>query len=117
MTGGEDKRASLAEAVSLVKNGDLVVAGGCCYSRTPWALLLELLRAGRRDLTLARNLMCYEAELFLASGAAGKLIASWVGIGLRWGIPKVFREYVERDPALYEEWSHLSFGLRVLAGS
>jgi glutaconate CoA-transferase subunit A len=112
-----DKRRSLAEAAELVRDGDTVVAGGCCYSRTPWAMLLELLRAERRDLTLARNLMCYESELFLASGAARKLVSSWVGIGLRWGIPKVFREYVERDPSIYEEWSHLSFGMRLMAAS
>jgi len=112
-----DKRMSLAEAAELVRDGDTVVAGGCCYSRTPWAMLLELLRAERHDLTLARNLMCYEAELFLASGAAAKLVSSWVGIGLRWGIPKVFREYVERDPSIYEEWSHLSFGMRLMAAS
>jgi glutaconate CoA-transferase subunit A len=80
-------------------------------------MLLELLRAGRRDLTLARSLMCYEAELFLVRGAAAKLVSSWVGIGLRWGTPKVFRQYVERDPSIYEEWSHLSFGLRFMAAS
>jgi len=80
-------------------------------------MLLELLRAQRRELTLARNLMCYESELFLATGAADKLISSWVGIGLRWGIPKVFRSTVERDPSIYEEWSHLSFGMRFLAAS
>jgi glutaconate CoA-transferase subunit A len=117
MNGAGDKRSSLADAAALVRDGDTVVAGGCCYSRTPWAALLELLRAERRDLTLARNLMCYEAELFLASGAAAKLISSWVGIGLRWGIPTVFREYVERDPSIYEEWSHLSFGMRLMAAS
>jgi glutaconate CoA-transferase, subunit A len=117
MSRAADKRVSLAEAAALVCDGDTVVAGGCCYSRTPWAILLELLRAGRRDLTLARNLMSYESELFLATGAARKLIASWVGIGLRWGIPKVFREYAERDPEIYEEWSHLSFGMRVMAAS
>ncbi len=117
MRDAADKRTSLADAAALVRDGDIVVAGGCCYSRTPWAMLLELLRAERRDLTLARNLMCFESELFLASGAAGKLVSSWVGIGLKWGIPKVFREYVERDPSLYEEWSHLSFGLRFLAAS
>jgi glutaconate CoA-transferase subunit A len=117
MKDAADKRSSLAEAAELVRDGDTVVAGGCCYSRTPWAMLLELLRAERRELTLARNLMCYESELFLASGAASKLVSSWVGIGLRWGIPKVFREYVERDPSIYEEWSHLSFGMRLLAGS
>ncbi len=117
MTGAADKRISLAEAATLVNDGDVVVAGGCCYSRTPWALLLELLRAQRRGLTLARNLMCYESELFLATGAADKLISSWVGIGLRWGLLKVFRQYIERDPSIYEEWSHLTFGLRFLAAS
>ena len=117
MTGANDKLMTLADAAALVSDGDTVVAGGCCYSRTPWAMLLELLRAQRRGLTLGRNLMCYESELFLATGAATKLISSWVGIGLRWGIPKVFREYVERDPSVYEEWSHLSFGLRLMAAS
>ena len=117
MTGAADKRITLADAAALVRDGDTVVAGGCCYSRTPWAMLLELLRAQRRGLTLARNLMCYESELFLATGAAAKLVSSWVGIGLRWGIPKVFREYVERDPSIYEEWSHLRFGLRFMAAS
>ena len=33
------------------------------------------------------------------------------------GYAEVFREYVERDPGSYEEWSHLSFGLRFLAAS
>jgi len=117
MTGANDKLMTLADAAALVSDGDTVVAGGCCYSRTPWAMLLELLRAQRRGLTLGRNLMCYESKLFLATGAATKLISSWVGIGLRWGIPKVFREYVERDPSVYEEWSHLSFGLRLMAAS
>jgi glutaconate CoA-transferase subunit A len=112
-----DKRMTLAEAAALVHDGDLVVAGGCLYARPPWAMLMELLRADRRDLTLARNLMCYEAELFLARGAASRIVASWVGIGLPWGIPKVFRQLVERDPSIYEEWSHLTLGLRFLAAS
>jgi glutaconate CoA-transferase subunit A len=112
-----DKRMDLAQAAALVSDGDTVAMGGCLYSRAPYAALFELVRAGRRDLTLARNLMCYEAELTLVRGVAAKLMSSWVGIGLPWGIPKVFRSYVERDPSCYEEWSHLSFGLRFLAGS
>ena len=43
MTDAADKRISLADAAALVRDGDIVVAGGCCYSRTPWAMLLELL--------------------------------------------------------------------------
>ena len=90
----EDKRTDLAGAVELVRDGEHVAIGGCLYSRTPWASLLELLRAGRSDLTLSRSLMCYEAELFLVRGAASTLVTSWVGIGLPWGIPKVFRRFV-----------------------
>ena len=112
-----DKRTTLAEAAGLVRDGDVVAIGGCLYSRTPWAMLLELLRAGKRELTLARSLMCYEAELFLVREASTKLVTSWVGIGLPWGIPKVFRRYVEGGRAAYEEWSHLSLGLRFQAAA
>ena len=112
-----DKRMRLDEAVQLVRDGHDVAIGGCLYSRTPWATLLEILRAGRTGLTLSRSLMCFEAELFLARGAASKLVTSWVGIGLNWGIPKLFREYIEQGRAEYEEWSHLSLGLRYEAAA
>src|SRR5207249_758841 len=72
-----DKVVDLPTAASLVDDGDHVAIGGCLYSRTPWAMLMELLRAGRTGLTLSRSLMCYEAELFLARGAASKLISRW----------------------------------------
>lgn len=112
-----DKRVGLDEAIALVDEGAMVGIGGCLYSRTPWAALSELLRARRGGLTVARNLMCFEAELLLARGLAVKLISSWVGVGPTWGTPKAFRELVERDPELYEEWSHFAFGLRLQAGS
>jgi glutaconate CoA-transferase subunit A len=112
-----DKRTTLADAAALVKDDDEVAIAGCLYSRTPMALLLELLRSRKRGLTLARNLMCYEAELFFVRGAANRIITSWVGIGLPWGIPRVFREYVEGGRARYDEWSHLSLGLRFRAAA
>ena len=65
-----DKLVDLATAAGLVEDGDHVAIGGCLYSRTPWAMLLELLRAARKGLTLSRSLMCYESELFLVRGAA-----------------------------------------------
>jgi glutaconate CoA-transferase subunit A len=112
-----DKRMTLSQACSLVNGGDTVAIGGCLYSRTPMASLLELLRAGQKGLTLARNLTCYEAELFFVRGAATKLVTSWVGIGLPWGIPKVFRHYTEEGLMEYEEWSHLALGLRFQAAN
>ncbi len=112
-----DKLVSAEEAVALVADGDHVAVGGTCYSRTPTALLFALLGRRPRSLTLSRPLACYEVELFLAAGAADSIVSSWVGIGLPWGLPTVFRSYVEGGLASYEEWSHLGIGLRYKAGA
>jgi glutaconate CoA-transferase subunit A len=112
-----DKRMSAAEAVSMIRDGDHVAIGGTLYSRTPMALVFELLRQRRQGLTLSRPLACYEAELFLATGSVNRIISSWVGIGLRWGLPVIFRHYIETKSAVYEEWSHLAMGLRYKAAA
>lgn len=113
-----DKTMSAAEAVSrFVSDGDVIAVGGTNHARTPMALLAEVLRQGRRDLSLARPLTCFEAELFIATGMAAKVITSWVGIGHGWGLARVLREFVESGRIDYEEWSHLGLGLRFKAGA
>ena len=112
-----DKRMAAKDAAQLVQDGDHVAIGGCLYSRTPLVTLREILRAHRVDLTLSRNLMCYEGELFLVAGAAGTLVTSWIGIGLPWGLSRITREFVEGGKARFEEWSHLALGLRYKAGA
>jgi glutaconate CoA-transferase subunit A len=98
-----------------VKDGDHVVAGGCLFSRTPLALVREILRQGRRGLTLSRNLMCTEGELMMGAGAVERVVTAWMSIGLPWGVSKVMRHYVESGAVALEEWSHLAFGLRLRA--
>lgn len=112
-----DKTCTAAEALRLVEDGHHVGIGGTLYSRTPMALVFELLRQRRRGLTLSRPLTCYEAELLLVTGAADRIVTSWVGIGLNWGLSRVLRHYVERGLAVYEEWSHLGIGLRYKAAA
>lgn len=116
--GAGDKVMSAADAVArYVSNGDVVAVGGTNHARTPMALLWEVLRQGRTDLSLSRPLTCYESELLFAHGAARRLVTSWVGIGHGWGLARVIREYVERGWSSYEEWSHLGLGLRYKAGA
>ena len=112
-----DKRASLSEAASLLEEGDHVAVGGCLYSRTPMALLRELLRGDPRGLTLSRNLMCYEGDLFMAAGAVDTVLTSWMGIGLPWGVSRTLRHYVESGAVRFREWSHLAIGLGYRAGA
>jgi glutaconate CoA-transferase, subunit A len=112
-----DKRASPAEAATLVKDGDHVAIGGCLYSRTPMALLREVLRHRPRGLTLSRSLMCYEGDLFMVAGAVECVTTSWMGIGLPWGVSRTLRQCVESGQVRFDEWSHLALGLRYRAGA
>ena len=112
-----DKVTTLSKAMDAVADGDHIAIGGCLYSRTPLAALMELLRKRRSRLTLSRSLMCYEGELFLGAGASSHLMTSWMGIGLPWGISRTLRNYVELGRAEFEEWSHLALGLRYRAAA
>jgi glutaconate CoA-transferase, subunit A len=112
-----DKRMTAEAAAALVRDGDHVAIGGTLYSRTPMALVFALLRQRRRHLTVSRPLACYEIELFLSTGALDRIVTSWVGIGLPWGLAPIFRHYVERGEVAYDEWSHLAMGLRYKAGA
>ena len=112
-----EKLTSIEDAVARVKDGDLVAAGGCLFSRTPMALVREILRQRRQRLTLARNLMCTEGELMMVAGAVDKVVTAWMSIGLPWGVSKIMREYVESGRVPLEEWSHLALGLRFRAAA
>ncbi|PYN61960.1 MAG: CoA synthetase [Candidatus Rokuibacteriota bacterium] len=111
------KLTTLEDAVARVKDGDYVAVGGCLFSRTPLALVRELLRQRRRGLTLARNLTCTEGEFLMVAGAVERIVTAWMSIGLPWGVSKVMRHYVESGRVALEEWSHLALGLRFRAGA
>jgi len=100
-----------------VRDGDHLALGGCLFSRTPMALVRELLRQRRRGLTLARNLTCTEGEFLMAAGAVERVVTAWMSIGLPWGVSKILRHYVESGAVALEEWSHLALGLRFRAGA
>ena len=112
-----EKLTTIDLAVARVKDGDHVAFGGCLFSRTPLALVRALLRRRPTGLSISRNLMCYEGEWCMIAGAVDKIVTSWMGIGLPWGLSKIVREYVESGRVPMEEWSHLALGLRYRAAA
>src|SRR5574342_479195 len=112
-----EKLTTIEEAVARVKDGDSLAFGGCLFSRTPLSLIRALLRRRPKGLTITRNLMCYEGEWCMVAGAVDKVVTSWMGIGLPWGLSKIVREYVESGRVPMEEWSHLALGLRFRAAA
>ena len=112
-----EKLTSIEDAAARVHDGDVIAVGGCLFSRTPMALVREVLRQRRRGLTLARNLMCTEGEFMMVAGAVERVVTAWMSIGLPWGVSKIMREYVEGGKVAFEEWSHLALGLRFRAAA
>jgi glutaconate CoA-transferase subunit A len=112
-----DKVTTAKDAVKLINDGDHVAVGGCLFSRTPVLLVREIIRHGKKHLTLSRNLMGFEAELMMVAGVLDAVVTSWMALGIPWGVSKVLRHFVETGSIKFQEWSHLGLGLRYRAGA
>ncbi len=115
--GLREKVMSLEAAARLVPDGSHVGIGGCTMSRTPIAMIWALIRARKQDLVVSRSITSTEGDLLFASGASKHIITSWFTQGIVWGVSKVMRHYTENKLARFEEWSHMSIGLRYRAGA
>jgi glutaconate CoA-transferase subunit A len=115
--GLREKVMSLEAAAQLVRDGEHVAIGGCTLSRTPMAMIWALIRAQKKNLTISRSITSTEGDLLLASGVSNHVITSWFSQGIVWGVSKIMRHYTERKLARFEEWSHMSMGLRYRAGA
>jgi glutaconate CoA-transferase, subunit A len=115
--GLREKVMSLEAATKLVSDGDHVGIGGCTLSRTPMAMIWALIRARKKKLTISRSITSTEGDLLLASGVSEHVITSWFSQGIVWGVSKIMRHYTENKLARFDEWSHMSIGLRYRAGA
>jgi len=80
-------------------------------------MIWALIRARKKDLLVSRSITSTEGDLVLASGISRHVVTSWFTQGIVWGVSKVMRHYTESKLAQFEEWSHMSIGLRYRAGA
>ena len=111
-----EKVVSLEEAASYVNDGASVGLGGSTLSRTPMAMIWQLMRARKKNLSCSRSIISTDGDLLLGSGVSNHIISSWFAQGILWGLSKVMRHYVEKGLARYDEWSHMAIGMRFRAG-
>jgi glutaconate CoA-transferase, subunit A len=110
---------SLPEAVELViSDGDSVALEGFTHL-IPFAAAHEIIRQGRRELTLIRLTPDVILDRMIGAGCARKLIFSWGGNP---GVGSLhrFRDAVEHDwpaPLELEEHSHAGMANRLVAGA
>ncbi len=119
MTDNGSKVMSMRDAVSrFVHDGDSVVIEGFTHLIC-FAAGHEIIRQGRRDLTLARLTPDLIYDQMIAAGCARKLVFSWAGNpGV--GSLHAFRRAIEGKggPSLeIEEYSHFGMVARFAAGA
>jgi len=111
-----EKVVTLEQAASFVSDGMSVGIGGSTMSRTPMAMIWQLIRAGKKDLSCSRCIISTDGDLLLSSGLAKHIETSWFAQGILWGLSKVMRHHIESGAARYDEWSHMAMGMRFRAG-
>jgi glutaconate CoA-transferase, subunit A len=112
------KVATMADAVgALVRDGDTVAIEGFTHLIS-FAAGHEIIRQGRRDLTLARMTPDVIYDQMIAAGVARKLVFSWLGNPGVGGLNAI-RRRVEADPPELEleEYSHFGMVARYTAGA
>jgi len=110
------KLYSLKDAIaSYVHDGDIVYCAGFTHM-IPFAAGHEIIRQGRKNLTLARATPDLVYDQMVAAGCARKLIFSYIGNpGV--GSLRIVRTELEAGRLEWEEYSHFGMISRLQAGA
>jgi len=110
------KLTTLSDAIaSHVRDGDLIYAAGFTHL-IPFAAGHEIIRQGKKDLTLARATPDLIYDQLVAAGCAKKVIFSYMGNpGV--GSLRIVRSAIEQGKLEWEEYSHFGMITRLQAGA
>lgn len=110
------KLIPLKQAVEhYVKDGDIVYAAGFTHL-IPFAAGHEIIRQGKKNLTLARATPDLIYDQMVAAGCAKKVIFSYMGNpGV--GSLRIVRTAIEKGELEWEEYSHFGMITRLQAGA
>lgn len=110
------KLVSLKRAVAeFVNDGDVVYAAGFTHL-IPFAAGHEIIRQGKKNLTLARATPDLIYDQMVAAGCAKKIIFSYMGNpGV--GSLRIVRAAIEKGDLEWEEYSHFGMITRLQAGA
>jgi glutaconate CoA-transferase, subunit A len=110
------KLISLKKAISeFVNDGDIVYAAGFTHL-IPFAAGHEIIRQGKKNLTLARATPDLIYDQLVAAGCAKKVIFSYMGNpGV--GSLRIVRAAIEKGELEWEEYSHFGMITRLQAGA
>jgi glutaconate CoA-transferase subunit A len=113
----EDKRMTAKEAVErFISNGDSLVIGNCLYA-TPYALLHEVVRQGKKDLTVFQQGGIDELDQLLLGKCVSKLIIAYNFRIAGERIETVLERSLRRGEVEIEDYSNYTLLTMLQAGA
>jgi len=110
------KVVSLAQAAGLVRDGDHLALSGFAVSRNAVAFSHELIRQGRRNLTLSQAIVGLDADILVGAGCVGHLVYGGGSLD-RFGLVEQINRAYEQKRISTESCSSLAVCFRYLAGA
>ncbi len=113
------KVMTTVEAVSKhIGNGDFLFIGGY-IARPPFAVIHEIIRQEKRDLTITRSNAADDFDMLIGAGCVKRFISTFISLGL-YGLARCYRRSVEEGiphKLEIEEYTNLSLPLMLMAGA
>src|SRR6516225_8149026 len=119
-----DKLTTVADAVArLVQDGDYLAVGGFGCDRLPTAVVHEILRQGKQNLSLAGHTATHDFQILCAGSMTGRgktlarvEIAYVVGLEAR-GLSPHARRVLESGEVAFNEWTNYNLAVRFKAAA
>ncbi|HUL37118.1 MAG TPA: CoA-transferase [Thermodesulfobacteriota bacterium] len=110
----------MKEAVSrFIEDGDSVVMGAALESAIPFAAGHEIIRQGKKDLTLIGPISDMLFDQIIGSGCVKKVIAAWVGnviMGVGYNMRRAMEERIPRKIEI-DDYTNFAISLALYAGA
>ena len=110
------KIRTLAEVVKTVPDRAHVALGGFAIARNPVAVVHELIRQNKCNLTLSQGVAGLDTDLLVGAGAVSRLIIGGGSLD-RFGPVHCINRARETQSLISEDWTSLSICFRYLAGA
>jgi len=113
------KVTTLKAAISEhLHDGDFLFIGGY-ICRTPFSAIHEIIRQGKKDLTITRSNAADDFDMMIGAGVVKRFISTFLSLGF-YGLGRCFRRSVEKGiphKIEIEEYSNLSLPMMLMAGA
>jgi len=111
-----EKVLKIEQAVALVPDGSIIALGGLSMNSSPMAFVREIIRQGKKDLTIVAIVNGMAVDWLVAAGCVSRVISGLISFeGM--GLAPNFRRAVESGTVVLEEYSEYLLIARLRAAA